>query len=99
MTDLARRIEAYLQGRGEIAEGRVLSGDGYFLDGRLVVAVMDEDLCLHVGSEQWSRVLSRPGVRPLLFAERPVRGWVIVEGDSVAGDEALAGWIDQALGE
>ena len=97
MTDLSQRIEAYLQGMGEVTEGRVLSGDGYFLDGRLVATVMDEDLCLRVGSDDWDSLISTAGVRPLLFADRPVPGWVIVEGTSIDADDALARWIELAL--
>ncbi|GEM_PF-3099518 len=97
MTDLSQRIEAYLQGRGEITEGRVLSGNGYFLDGRLVATLMDGDLCLRVGTDGWDGLISIAGIRPLLFADRPVPGWVIVEGTSIDADDALALWIESAL--
>ena len=95
--DLIGRIEAHLRGRGELTEGRVLDGDGYFLDGLLVVAVMDDDLCVQVGRGDWEESLAVDGVRPLLFADMPVPGWVMVEGASVADKESLAGWIESAL--
>jgi len=90
-------ISAHLQDRGELTEGRVLNGDGYFLDGRLVVAVLDQDLCLHVGRDHWQATLAGDGVRPLLFADLPVPGWVIVDGASIDTDETLARWIESAL--
>lgn len=96
---LTDRIQAQLRGRGELTEERVLDGDGYFLDGRLVVAVMGDDLCVNVGKEEWQETLAGDGVRPLLFADQPVPGWVMVEGEAVAGDESLAGWIEGALGQ
>jgi hypothetical protein len=95
--DLIGRIQAHLSGRGELTEGRVLDGDGYFLDGHLVVAVMGDDLCVHVGREEWDDTLAGDGVRPLLFADLPVPGWVMVDGASVVGEESLAGWIESAL--
>ncbi|MGH8872153.1 MAG: hypothetical protein ACRDWS_09275 [Acidimicrobiia bacterium] len=95
--ELNDRIQAHLQGRGELTEGRVLDGDGYFLDGLLVAAVIGEDLCLHVGRDDWQTTLAEDGVRPLLFADLPVPGWVIIDGASVDDDEALAGWIESAL--
>ncbi|HEU5112808.1 MAG TPA: hypothetical protein VFU96_05780 [Acidimicrobiia bacterium] len=95
--DLLGRIQAHLRGRGELSEGRVLDGDGYFVDGHLVVAVMGDDLCINVGREKWDDTLAVDGVRPLLFADLPVPGWVMVDGASVAGDESLAGWIESAL--
>lgn len=96
-TGLAHRIETYLQGRGEVTEGRVLDGDGYFLDGHLVAAVMGDDLCLQVGREDWQSTLSDAGVRPLLFADLPVPGWVMVDGTSIATEDSLARWIESAL--
>ncbi len=96
-TELAQRIGTYLEGRGEITERRVLSGQGFFLDGHLVAAVMNEDLCVQVGLESWEATLSGAGIRPLLFAERPVPGWVMIEGTSIANDDALARWIDSVL--
>lgn len=90
-------ISTQLQGRGELTESRVLDGDGYFLDGRLVVAVVGEDLCLHVGRDHWQTALAGDGVRPLLFADLPVPGWVIVEGASVDAEETLVRWIESAL--
>lgn len=80
-----------------MTEGRVLDGDGYFLDGHLVVAIMGDDICLQVGREDWLATLDGDGVRPLLFADRPVPGWVMVDGASVSGDDALAAWIESAI--
>jgi hypothetical protein len=90
-------ISTQLQGRGELTEGRVLDGDGYFLDGRLVVAVVGEDLCLQVGRDHWRATLAGDGVRPLLFADLPVPGWVIVDGASVDAEATLTRWIESAL--
>lgn len=95
--ELNDRIRARLQGSGELTEGPVLDGDGYFLDGLLVVAVIGEGLCLHVGTDDWQATLAEDGVRPLLFAGLPVPGWVVVDGAAVVDDETLAGWIGSAL--
>ena len=98
MSDLKRRVEDVLEGRGELTAARFLSGEGLFIDGRMVVAVMGEDLCLPVDPGNWRETLSRPGVGPLLFAGVSVPGWVVVEGTALDGDSALSGWLDYALG-
>ena len=95
--DLTGRIQAQLRERGDLTEGRVLDGDGYFVDGLLVVAVIDDDLCVNVGRDEWEESLAGEGVRPLLFADMPVPGWVMVDGASVAREASLAGWIEGAL--
>ena len=66
---LIERIEVELAGLGQLTRGNVLSGDGYFLDGRLVVAVMGVDLCLEVGRPDWEATVASAGVSPLLFAD------------------------------
>jgi hypothetical protein len=96
-TDLARKIESYLQGRGDVTEGRVLSGDGFFLDGRLVAAVIDQDLCLPVARDHWEKTMSGEGIRPLLVADRPIPGWVLVDSSLVVAEEQFAGWIEGAI--
>jgi hypothetical protein len=96
-THLIERIETHLAGRGEVTEGRVLDGDGYFLDGSLVVAVMGSDLCIEIGREEWDVTLRTEGVRPLLFADQPVPGWVLVDGGALASDENVARWIETSL--
>ena len=95
--DLLGRIETHLRGRGELTEGRVLDGDGYFVDGQLVVAVMDDDLCVNVGRDEWEEFLAGRRSPPALFADLPVPGWVMVDGASVAGEESLVEWIESAL--
>ena len=95
--DLVGRIQAHLRGRGELTEGRVLDGDGYFLDGRLVVAVMGSDLCIEIGKDQWDDTLASEGVTPFLFAELPVPGWVMIDGGSLSSDESLSHWIETSL--
>lgn len=97
MPDLMTRLEASLDGRGEIARGRFLSGEGIFLDGNLVAAVIGEDLCIRVGVERWESPELGRGVRKFYFADQPVPGWVMVDAESVATDEELSIWIGTRL--
>ncbi len=97
MTDLITRLETCLDGRGEMARGRFLSGEGIFLDGRLVAAVIEGDLCLRIGVERWESDEMGSGVRKFHFADQPVPGWVMVDSELVATDEALSAWIEARL--
>lgn len=79
-------------GSPEFEERKFLSGTGFFKDGNLVLAVMDDGLCIRPGAED----LEAPGVIPFTFAGLPVTGWITVQGASL--DEAnLARWVDVAL--
>ncbi len=96
MPDLATRIEAIIEGRGEIERARFLSGEAVFLDDRLVAAVIDGDLCLRRGLDAPDHI--EPGmVRAMHFAGRPVAGWVLVDGGAVEDDEVLGAWLESVL--
>jgi hypothetical protein len=95
---LSDLIRAYLDESGDLTEGRVLSGDGFFIDGRLRAAVIDGDLCVHVGSGRWDSALEIMGVRPLMVAGLPVNGWVLVTSASISDEADLAEWVDNAVG-
>jgi hypothetical protein len=94
---LIEQIESQLAGRGELTESRVLDGDGYFIDGHLVVAVMGSDLCVDVGRQVWDATLASDGVRPLVFADQPVPGWVMIDGGSLSSNESVSHWIETSL--
>lgn len=96
MPDLATRIEAIIEGRGEIRRSRFLSGEAVFLDDRMVAAVIDGDLCLRRGLDGPDDP-EQKNPRPFQFAGRPVAGWVLVDGGTVADDAALGVWLESAL--
>ncbi|MFZ0625664.1 MAG: hypothetical protein WAN34_04130 [Acidimicrobiia bacterium] len=99
MPDLEARIRLALTERGEMTIRRVLSGIGYFIEGSLAVAVIDDCLCVPVDLEDWATLLHEPGVRSLRFADQVVRGWLLVEPESIVDDEALTIWIERGLGD
>jgi hypothetical protein len=72
-----------------------MSGLGFFLDGRMAVAVLDDRLCLHIGDVE-DAVLSESAALPFEFAGRPVSGWVCIPEESL--DEAsLTDWVALAV--
>ena len=75
----------------------MLSGEGVFLDGYLVAAVMDHDLCVPLRGDAADDLAMGEGVRPLLFAGRPVKGWVLVGPGWLSDDDELARWIEAGL--
>jgi TfoX/Sxy family transcriptional regulator of competence genes len=98
MSDLEARIRLVLTERGEVTIRRVLSGIGYFIEGSLAAAVIDDRLCVPVDMEDWEALLVEPGVGPLRFADRVIRGWLLVEPDAIVDDGALSTWIERGLG-
>lgn len=83
-------IEALLEPHGPTTAG-MLGGTGYFVDERLVVAVVGGRLCRPIGDSA-----SPAGDEPFLFAGRPVPGWSSHDPATI-DDAALAALVTGRL--
>ena len=65
-------------------------------DGNLFVGVHDDDLLVRVGDDP--DAADEPGTRPFepMGAGKPMKGWLLVEPDAVAEDDALSAWVERA---
>lgn len=50
-------------------------------------------LCFTVGEA----ALARPGVRPMDFTGKPMKGFVFVGADGLKTERALKGWVDRGV--
>ena len=96
ITDLADRVRVGMGQLPGIEERPVMNGLGFFVDDRMVVAVLDGRLCLQLDGRGYHDRLLDEGVERYLFAGRPVPGWLSVD-QAVLDDRGLASWIELAL--
>ena len=94
--DLAARVRARLSHFDDLSERSVLSGLGFFIDGRMAVAVLDDRLCLRVDETEDAASLSDVAAFPLVFAGRPVRGWVCISKDNLDA-ASLDDWVKRGV--
>ncbi|MEU9284811.1 TfoX/Sxy family protein [Streptomyces sp. NPDC048275] len=92
---LAERIRERLGTDPEISEKTMFGGLAFLYRGNMAVGVTGDDLMVRVGPEATDTALARPEARIFDMTGRPMRGWVVVEGTSVAEDEALGTWVDE----
>ena len=59
--------------------------------------VMGDGLLVGLGPASTSSALADPATRPFDMGRGPSPGWVIVTPEGIATDDALAGWVHQAL--
>jgi TfoX/Sxy family transcriptional regulator of competence genes len=95
---LARRIRSTLSGRDDVVEKKMFGGLTFMVAGRMAVGVVRDDLMVRVGPDGHDAALSEPGVRPMDFTGRPMRGMVYVAADAVASEDDLRHWVDRAVG-
>ena len=83
----------------DLPERRMFGGLAWMVDGNMAVAVMGiGGLLVRVDPDEMETLLGEPGVGPFgREGARPMTGFVRVEEDVLAGDAALARWIDTGV--
>ena len=91
---LTERIRSRLAGREELTEDRVFDGVGFFIDGRMAVAVLGDSICIHL--DDGPGPASEGVTEPFTFAGRPIPGWVSISSERL-DDAALSYWVDRGV--
>lgn len=89
---LAERIQNELGDVDGVTDRRMFGGITFLVHGNLAVGVMGDDLIVRLGAEAAGTALTEPGVRVFDFTGRPMRNWVVVDGDRL-DDEGLTRWL------
>ena len=92
---LAERMRAALARRAGIAERAMFGGYCWMLNGNMLCGVEVGRFMFRVGKDQEAEALARPGTLPIVFAGRPMRGFVWVDEARCRG-RGLETWIDLA---
>ncbi len=91
---LADRIRAVLAMRDGLTERKMFGGIAWMVSGNMACGVLGDELIVRLDGDESARALAEPGVREFDFTGRPMKSIVCVAPEQIAGDEALAGWVD-----
>jgi TfoX N-terminal domain len=92
--ELAGRVRALLDARADVDERRMFGGIAFLVAGNMSCGVHGEDLIARLAPADGDELLaSEPGVRPMDFTGRPMRGWLFVAPEATAEDEDLERWV------
>jgi TfoX/Sxy family transcriptional regulator of competence genes len=92
---LAERIRDLLAPREAVTERKMFGGIGFMIGGNMACGVSStSELIVRLDPEEYDQGVAEPGARPFDMTGRPMKGWILVEADAVAGDAELAGWVD-----
>jgi TfoX/Sxy family transcriptional regulator of competence genes len=94
---LAGRVRDRLRDLAGVTEKKMFGGLAFMTDGHLTVGVYGDDLIARIGAEGMDAAVAEPGVRPFDMTGRPMRGIVVVAGETL-DDSTLRRWIAQARG-
>ena len=92
---LAARVRAAIAPHGAADEREMLGGLMFYMGGRMLAGVINDQLVLRLAPEEAAEALSRNGIDPEAEAEMP--GVVSVSPAGHEQDEDLADWIGLAV--
>ncbi|MCH7498167.1 MAG: TfoX/Sxy family protein [Candidatus Marinimicrobia bacterium] len=94
---LAQRIRELLEGETEYVEKKMFGGVAFMVRGHMTCGVTGEDLMVRLADEEHAEALAQPHVRAMDFTGRPMKGFIYVDSEGTAEDEALGHWVGRAL--
>jgi hypothetical protein len=95
--DLADRIRALLRPEAGIAEKAMFGGLGFLVHGNMAVAASGQGgILLRVAGDDADELVASTPAEPMEMRGRPLRGWVRVGPDDLAG-AALDPWVARGL--
>jgi TfoX/Sxy family transcriptional regulator of competence genes len=93
----AARVRRSLAGRDDVLEKKMVGGLSFLVNGNMCCGVTGMALMVRVGADGRQQALAEPHVRPMQFAGRALSGFVCVDPEGFATDDALARWVRRGL--
>jgi TfoX/Sxy family transcriptional regulator of competence genes len=91
------RVRRVLARRRGIAERKMMGALCFMANGKMCCGITGSALMVRVDADAGERLVGKPHIRPLEFAGRRARGFVLIDPPAYRSDTALANWVRQAL--
>lgn len=73
----------------------MFGGIAFLLHGNMACGILQENLIVRVGPDNYQSSLAIPNTREFDITGRPMKGWVMVSGAGLGEEQQLAWWIGQ----
>lgn len=95
---LATRVRDVLEHEPGLTERAMFGGLGFMLDGNMAVAAgSGGDLMVRIDPADGNAWVDGDVVRRMEMGGRRLNGWLLVSGDGLPDDEALATWVGRGV--
>lgn len=96
--ELAERIRNLWEGTPGLSEKKMFGGLGFMVQGAMAVAANSQgSLMVRVDPLAGQAWVDDGDAVPMVMRGRPMAGWLVVDLDAVAEEDALQVWLDRAL--
>ena len=94
--EIDARIKKIVSNWKNTDDKKMFGGVCHLLNGNMFCGVYKDFLILRLGENQSKNALEFPFVRPFDITGRPMKGWVMVEGEGFRSDQELEAWLNKA---
>ncbi len=95
--DLAERVRLAMADVPDLIERKMFGGLAFMAGDHMAVGISRDELMVRLGKERATAALEGPHVRRMDMTGTPMKSIVLVAPAGTAGDDALQGWVDEAL--
>ena len=93
----AERVRKALASQRGLDEKKMMGAACFMVGGNMCCGVTGTALLVRVGQDAYPKTLKEPHVRPMEFAGRRPKGFVLVDPAGWRTDKALAGWVKRGV--
>lgn len=96
--EMADRVRSALAGEPDLTERKMFGGLGFMLAGHMALAAGSLGrLMVRVQPAEAEDLIDADGVEPMVMRGRELAGWLLVQPEAVASDEAMASWVARGV--
>lgn len=93
---LADRVRDVVLARPDVVERKMFGGVAWMVGGNMACGVMNDGLIVRIPPDETDAAFADPHAGPFgRPGAKPMKGFVLIAPEGLAGDADLAGWVDR----
>ena len=94
---LAQIVREFLEELPGYIEKRMFGGICFLLHGNMACGILNDDLIVRVGPENYEKLLKLPNAREFDITGRSMKGWIMVLSEEFDSDNAVMEWVQKGI--
>jgi TfoX/Sxy family transcriptional regulator of competence genes len=94
---LASSVRKQIGRKSGLVEKKMFGGLAFLINGNMSVGVHGNELIVRIAPESTDAALKEPGTRIFDITGRPMKGWLLVGGPTLADPSSLSKWVRRGV--